>query len=65
MNSSENAENINHLQCYGELQVVASAVGQKTRGLQSTVSKGKSQQKYIYHSEAEKREMGLNHPVSL
>lgn len=64
--TSEDAEDINHLQCYGELQVIASAVGQRTHGLQNMVSKGKSQHKHIYHSEAEKkREMGLNRPVSL
>lgn len=28
MDSSEDAENINHLQCCGELQGIASAVGQ-------------------------------------
>lgn len=56
MDSSEDAENINHLQCYEELQVIASAVGQRTHGLQSMVSKGKSQQKHIYHSEAEKKD---------
>lgn len=64
MDSSEGAENINHLQCYGGLQVIAVAVGERIHGLQSMVSKGKCHPKHIYYSEAEKK-MSLDHHMSL
>lgn len=62
MNSSEDAENKNHLHCYGELQMISSAVGQRTHGLQSIIRKGKSQQKCIYYSETEKKRDGSEQP---
>jgi len=62
MEPSEDDENINHMQCYGEQQVTASAIGQRTHGLQSMVSKGRSRKKLIYHSEAEKKRDGSEPP---
>lgn len=57
MESSEDAENMNHLQyeCSRTKETWAVEQGKK------------SHQKHIYHSEAgkKKREMGLNHSVSL